>query len=189
MAHDDITLSVINWHDVPFSICDAPLERVTRDMLDEHHPALAFEREWLRLKSVAESEGFALPQRKDFHPGAVASTLKWLLVFNHCSENEGGHAFQVRLVGTAAEVLLKNNYTGFYLDEMAHGSCLTSRLDMFDLVRSRLEPGYGYAQLGDKGEFNTSILLGLYPFGRNGDVAEELFIVVAPSHPDQRALL
>ncbi len=171
-----------DWTSCFGSLCDSPVEPISRDDIDAGHPVIAFDAHWRTLAA----EG--TPLRSALYPPDIPHLLKWLMILQ-AGEHAGRPTFHVRLEGTAASALSHGDLTGRELAEFTTGESYRSRLAALQEVIAKGEPRFGRAVLREEGRAGVRTSVGMFPFRTSLEAGHQVVVVAAPDELELRQML
>ncbi len=176
----------IDWRKTYASLCDAPVEALSKTDFDNDHPAIEFAQAWDAMPRV---EGHDLPCRSNITPREFSKVMKWMFLFSQ-EDYARGARYKVALAGTAVVELTHGDYTGQYLDQFTSDACYHSRFDfMEDALRTK-QPYFGQAKVSrcHESEYRIPVTLGAFPLVRQ-DGTPQVLVIPCPANKDLRRLL
>ncbi len=171
-----------DWKSCFGSLCDSPVEPISRDDIDAAHPVVAFDAHWRTLATDGP------PLRTALHAPDIPHLLKWLMILE-AGEEAGRPTFHVRLEGTAACALSHSDLTGLELAEFTTGDSYHSRLAALQEVIARGEPRFGRALLREEGHAGVLTSVGMFPFRTSMEGGHQVVVVAAPDDLELRQML
>ncbi len=170
------------WKEHFGSLCNAPLNLMSREELDAEHPAIKFDTYWNQLNDGN------LPDKESFSPMHVKQVLKWMMLFERQMEGEND-LYHLYLQGTSAAEITNGLLQGQFLSEFTNEECYQSRRDMMRMVLREGKPAFASANItkcNEDSEFSTNVTVGMFPF-KNGKGNCCVFVIPAPVSKKIRA--
>lgn len=170
------------WRQHFKSICNAPLELVGRDDLDDLHPAIQFHRYWDTLR-----QGKELPDDRDFVPEEIPAAMDWFMLFRR-ELRLGEDLYHLYRQGDSAAQMTHGHLEGLYLHEFTKQDCYTTRRELMRWILTEKRPGFARIDIrNNKSEFFAEVTVGMFPI-LSPDGAT-VVVVPAPVSPRLREII
>ena len=119
-----------------------------------------------------------MPLRQNLDPFKVPSILPWFILLE-AFEEEGQTQFRYRLTGTGCRDMIGSDYTGKRLGEGFTPDAAEARVREVQKVLHTGEAVYSSHPMPLAERSFINVFRGIFPVSLNGDVIDQMFIVMA----------
>jgi len=170
------------WRQHFKSICNAPLELVGQEELDESHPAIQFHKYWEILREQNE-----VPDDQDFVPEDVPAAMNWFMLFRR-EVKLGDDLYHLYRQGDSAAQMTHGHLDGLYLHEFTKQDCYTTRRELMRWILTEKRPGFARIDIrNNKSEYFAEVTVGMFPMVSPNEAM--VVVVPAPVSPKLRDII